>query len=263
MLPTTLAKGAFVSRSMKAELEWKKDIQLGDRGAAAKRVQEHLTLNGHPVVIDSDFGPATEKSLRKFQSSKGLAVTGVADRATHEALVDPMVRALHPIAGDGLGLSDLAHRYALQHVAAGAREAGGDNRGPWVRAYLGWDGKEARWCAGFVCYALEQAAHAKGVAPPIKSSASCDTLALQAKQSGRFVPGAQLSAGSRPTKLKPGSFFLVRAAPTDWIHVGIVADADPATFDTVEGNTNDEGSPNGYEATTRVRGYAAKDFIVW
>jgi len=32
-------------------------------------------------------------------------------------------------------------------------------------------------------------------------------------------------------------------------------------FETIEGNTNDEGSPNGYEVCRRIRGYRKKDFI--
>jgi len=34
-------------------------------------------------------------------------------------------------------------------------------------------------------------------------------------------------------------------------------------FQTIEGNTNDDGSREGYEGCQRVRGYASKDFIVW
>jgi hypothetical protein len=33
-------------------------------------------------------------------------------------------------------------------------------------------------------------------------------------------------------------------------------------FETIEGNTNDEGSREGYEVCHRVRGYGSKDFIL-
>jgi hypothetical protein len=268
MLPNTIAAGSYLSPAMKKELDWTTPLQSGAKGAGVKRLQEHLVLNGLPLGIDSDFGPATLKRVKDFQTKRALPVTGVVDAATHAALVEPMVRAIRPIPAQGRTLSELTAAYALQHVEQGPREAGGDNRGPWVRAYLGWDGPEARWCAGFVCYALEQAAHTLGVKAPIGSSASCDVLALNAKaakQSNgqpRFVRGATLSAAQRQA-LPAGSFFLVRKTATDWIHVGILADADADTFDTVEGNTNNEGSSNGFEATTRTRNYKDKDFIVW
>ena len=35
------------------------------------------------------------------------------------------------------------------------------------------------------------------------------------------------------------------------------------TFNTVEGNTDSNGSSNGFEAIESVRNYTKKDFIVW
>jgi hypothetical protein len=43
--------------------------------------------------------------------------------------------------------------------------------------------------------------------------------------------------------------------------VGIVAAARPDAFHTIEGNTNDAGDRDGYEACARVRGYDRKDFV--
>ncbi len=44
---------------------------------------------------------------------------------------------------------------------------------------------------------------------------------------------------------------------------GIVLRAAEEVFETIEGNTNDEGSREGYEVCQRVRGYPGKDFIVF
>ena len=56
---------------------------------------------------------------------------------------------------------------AGQHLAQGPREVGGDNRGPWVRAYMGGqDGKWARWCAGFVSTLLAQGCAALKIQTP-------------------------------------------------------------------------------------------------
>ena len=175
-----------------------------------------------------------------------------------------IVKALNPIAAGGKSLSALAAAYAKQHIKNRPREAGGDNRGPWVRSYLDWDGKDARWFAGFVCFALEQAAHTLGVQLPIKSSSSCDVLAMEAKTAGKFVPESRVRSGAFAKKdLVPGTFFLVRKVPEDWVHVGIVTAPAKESFDTAEGNTDSGGSSNGFEAAERARGYASKDFIVW
>jgi len=79
---------------------------------------------------------------------------------------------------------------------------------------------------------------------------------------GRLLTQPPLSQRSRIT---PGSFFLRLAAhgePFEYGHTGIVVDADGDTFKTIEGNTNDDGSFEGYEVCARVRGYPNIDFIV-
>jgi hypothetical protein len=243
MLPTSLREGAYVPKRVKDEIDFNAPIERGAKKMPAQRVQEFLTLNGFAVAVDGDFGEATEKRVRDFQADRGLKVTGVVDFATHEELVAPMVRALNPIAAGGKTLSALALAYARQHIKQRAREVGGDNRGPWVRAYLGWDGPDARWCAGFVCFALEQAANTLGVKPPIASSSSCDTLANEAKSANKFVPESRVRSGAFPkSDLAPGSFFLVRKVPGDWVHVGMLTAVAAKTFDTAEGNTDSNGS---------------------
>ena len=262
MLPGTLHPKSYLTKSARRELEFTKPIAKGAGKAEAKRVQEHLCLNGHAVPIDGNFGPATEQQVKAFQSARGLPASGIVDMATFEKLVDPMVRALQPVSTAGKSLSQLVVDYARQHVKQHPLGVGGPNAGPWVRMYLGWEGVEAKWCAGFVCYALEQAADALGKKPPIASSASCDVLAERAKMAGLFVPEKAVATGTAP-RPRDGSFFLVRRTPTDWIHVGILFDAGSKTFGTLEGNTNSNGSSNGIEAIEQVRNYSSKDFIVW
>lgn len=249
---------------VQAELAFPGPVQKGAKGVKAKRVQEWLTLRGFPLVIDSDFGGATDTQVRAFQARERLPINGIVDQVTFTTLTSPLARATALQSANGRTLSQLIAAYAAQHVAEHPREAGGDNLGPWVRAYLGWDGAEARWCAGFACTAPEQAAATLGVGQPIASSASCDTLADRAKTAGKFIAGTKIANGQVPrSTIKPGSFFLVRATPSDWVHVGVVKAAGADSFSTYEGNTNDNGSSNGFEAVSRERGYASKDFIVW
>lgn len=244
-----------------AELAFSGTVQRGLKNAKVRRVQEWLTLQGFPLEIDNDFGGATETQVRAFQTREGLPTNGVVDQAVFQALSKPLARATTLQPAGGRSLSQLVADYAAQHIKEHPLEAGGPNAGPWVRAYMGWDGEDALWCAGFTCTMLEQAAATLQTAQPIQSSASCDTLADRAKTAGKFVSGAKAASGQ--VSIPPGSFFLVRASPTDYTHVGIVGAASHDTFVTYEGNTNNGGSRNGFEAISRVRNYTGKDFIVW
>jgi hypothetical protein len=74
------------------------------------------------------------------------------------------------------------------------------------------------------------------------------------------VGEAEVAAGKR---IPPGSIFLARATPSDWTHTGIVVESASESFETIEGNTNDDGCREGYEVCQRTRGYGSKDFVVF
>jgi len=234
-----------------------KALKRGDRGAQPRLVQEWLTLQGFAVVVDGDFGPATDVAVRDFQKRKGLAVDGVVGKNTFKALSEPMQRVLASIAPKStLGATVVA--YAKQHLKAHPREVGGQNKGPWVRLYMdGNEGADFPWCAGFVCFLLKQACDAHKIELPIEPSVSCDSLAASAKRESVFLS----EKDAKSTSVRPGSFFLVRRTDTDWTHVGIVTRDTADIIETVEGNTNDEGSREGFEVCARKRGYKSKDFI--
>jgi hypothetical protein len=242
-----------------SELELDRDYRRGDRGAKVRLVQEWLTLNDVAVVPDGKFGAATEAAVIAFQKKRKLAPTGVATTKTFEALVEPMKAALVDIPKKGnLGATVVA--YAKQHLKSQPREVGGENEGPWVRLYMnGNEGAQFPWCAGFACFVLRQACAAHGIGTPITPSVSCDSLAASAKLNGLFVRETEAD----PARIKAGSLFLNRRTPEDWTHVGIVTAATPEFFSTVEGNTNDQGSREGFEVCARTRGYASKDFVVF
>src|SRR5262245_50883951 len=63
---------------------------------------------------------------------------------THEELVAPIVKALK--SNRGSGKEPFRPRRGLRqakHIKNHPKEAGGDNRGPWVRSYLDWDSCDA------------------------------------------------------------------------------------------------------------------------
>ena len=251
---------AYVQR----ELAMGSAPQLGSRGSDVRRVQEWLGLHGCATGIDADFGLATQSALEKFQRQARLTETGKVDAATWDALVAPMRRALAvPKLAASATLAATTLKFAQLHLAQHPREVGGDNCGPWVRLYMsGTQGPAHYWCAGFVTFVLRQACIALDRPMPLPGSQSCDSLAYQARERGLFVAGSAIANGSASwAELRPAAIFLVRNTATDWTHTGFAHGASAEVFFTIEGNTNDDGSNNGYEVCARTRSLPKKDFI--
>lgn len=243
-----------------SDLTLDKNYKKGDKGKEVKLIQEWLSLNGYGVCIDGDFGPATDYAVRDFQRKKRLKIDGIVGKKTFAKLIIPMRNSLNRISPEGKSLGELVVSYAEQHLKENPREMGGQNKGPWVRLYMkGKEGLEWAWCAGFACFILRQACMSLGVPLPLKTSVSCDSLAGNAKGNGIFINESKITDKSQIT---PGSLFLNRRTSTDWVHAGIVVRADDEVFEAIEGNTNDEGSREGYEVCRRIRGYKKKDFIL-
>lgn len=249
---------------VKKELEFPGETSLGATGMKARRVQEWVTFHKFGTNIDDDFGPATERCVRNFQTAKGLPSNGKVDSNTWEKLVEPLKKALTDITpATNDTLASLTLKYAQQHLKIHPIELGKQNRGAWVRVYMnGVDGAHRLWCAGFVTFVLKQACDTLEMPMPISGSVSCDTLAEQAKQAGLFVRGTSVANGETPwTSLGKSQIFLVRASATDWTHTGFCFNGSGQTFSTVEGNADFGGSNNGFEVTKLVRSVADKDFI--
>jgi len=243
-----------------SDLELDRDYKRTDGGPKVKLIQEWLCLNGFQLTPDGDFGAATEFAVKQFQAKAGLTQDGIVGPLTFARLIQPMTDALKAIPATGQSLGQMVVLYAQQHQRQVPREVGGQNRGPWVRLYMdGNEGEQWAWCAGFACFLLKQACQALAVPLPLAPSFSCDSLAAGAQQRGLFLTGAP---DIDKTRLTPGSFFLIRRTASDWMHTGIVTTAGAEVVQTIEGNTNDDGSREGYEVCQRVRGYNDKDFIV-
>jgi hypothetical protein len=226
-----------------------------DRREHIKHIQEWLCLHDFGVVIDGELGLATKLALQRFQRAHDLAATGTDDQQTIGALTKPIrdVQSLRlPVYK--MSYSATVAFCAAQHLREHPREVGGQNRGPWVRLYM--DGREGDpWCAGFVTYIIKQAAELLKIEPPIAGSVSSALLAGQAKAAHLQVNCA--------TKPPPGSIMLVKGGAHGYNHCGIVVSSGADTFETIEGNTNDSGSAEGYEVCKRTRSYGGKEFIVW
>jgi len=228
------------------------------KGKGARLVQEYLAINGINVVIDSDFGDATAEGIAQFCRRQGIPAAQTVDQALMDRLAQPVLRAIAPISPKAnLGTTVVA--IAQQHLKEHPIEVGKPNSGPWVRLYMsGSEGKDFAWCAGFVTYLVRDAAKAHGAASPVVRTFSCDTLALDAIDKKRHVKRTS------PSSAPPGSIFLVPHAINrrDWIHTGLITGGNGTVFNTIEGNTNDEGSREGFEVCARIRACAKVDVIL-
>jgi hypothetical protein len=238
-------------------------LSNGSMGPGVRRLQEWLGFGGCPTSIDGDFGGGTLRALNKFQKSRQLPVTAALDPQTWSQLVQPMTSllAIRPAASS---LPAAMLELAEAHLARRPIELGGDNRGPWVRMYMnGNEGREWRWCAGFVCFVMKQACSALRRDPPIRTTFSCDSLAAFARETRRLRRGEDIANGEVPwSEVGPLAIFLVRHSPGDWCHTGFAVRGEGGTFATIEGNTNDDGSSNGFEVCGRSRSVKEKDFIL-
>ena len=242
-------------------------LTIGAKGPAVVRLQEWLTLNGHSVVIDGDFGPATRAALIAFQAKlrkRGYVIllNGAVCSATSRGLLDSIIDALMFGSVEttyAKRVVDVAKRHLKHHP----REVGGQNSGPWVRVYMdGRQGPSWPWCAGFVTHILRQAAPPDGGIAIGSRTFSCDVLANDYAKMGKLL--VQPDAKTVSEKVKPGDLFFVvnRSNPSDRTHVGIVTKVEPGVVHTIEGNTNDEGSREGHEVCARVRGVGRLDFAI-
>ncbi|HEY0085585.1 MAG TPA: hypothetical protein VGB65_06710 [Allosphingosinicella sp.] len=243
------------------EKELKLHAPIGPgKSNGATLIQELLALNGINVAIDRDFGPATKAGLAAFCAKQGIPGVESVNQDLMDWLAQPLLRAILPVAPKAT-LGETIVAIGERHVREHPIEVGGANGGPWVRLYMrGNHGPDYLWCAGFVSYILAAAARVHGQPSPVKYTFSCDAIANEAKSRGKYKK--KMSPADAP----PGSIFIVPSATNaaDWIHTGIIAGSTPAktVFNTIEGNTNQGGSRNGFEACARIRACANVDVVL-
>ena len=237
------------------------------------KIQSWLTLfelvnpgSGTLTGIDGDFGPATEKAVMNFQKAKGIPQTGVVDAAVFSLLCSPLQKAFETTpTGNGLRQRILsAAKLQIENFPYELTINNASNSGPWVRSYMdGQEGKKLLWCMGFVQAIIDQGASSlnKNFKDLMPLTFSCDTIGNTGIAKGLLTRFAKVRQD--PSVVKPGDVFLIQQAPLDWIHTGIIVSVGNDIFETIEGNTNNDGSHNGTRACKRVRNFRTSKLDVF
>lgn len=257
-------------------------LRVSHDPAAVRRLQTWLVVRGYCIWvnpanapgIDGDYGPGTQAGVEAFARSNGIAPL-VDDRFWFR-LTSPMLAASSYVP-TAKTLGDAIVQVAEVHVQQQAREArmvvdgrlaGADNSGPWPAVY-NRNANRDPWCQGFVLAMIDQASRALGVAPVFSPAIGgrawnlwVPDMVTEARRLGRFVSGHDTAR-----RVGPGSLFFAQGYVQGdggrvWshVHIGIVSADMGDTVYTIEGNTNDNGSSNGWLALKCKRSRAGLDF---
>jgi hypothetical protein len=225
-------------------------VKLGAKGAQVKRLQLLLCAVRQYTKVDGVFGPATDAAVRAFQAGHGLRVDGVVGPRTWAALALAITGTPKTDRGPVLpdaqqqSVAQAMLRIALGEMAAGAREIGGNNMGPWVKKYTGGhEGLEWQWCAAFATWCYQQACKGLKLKPALVERLNCTRLHAEAKGKGLLAAPA------------PGCIFLLKGKKGGYVHAGLVREVSRDYIRTVEGNTTvkDEPGPDVVCSRWRLR----------
>lgn len=255
----------MIREDYKKELElFPYTIKVGEKGTGyTKKIQEWLCLHKYHtkkfwvnVQVDDWYGNGTASAVKTFQQINGLEETGEVDNQTWIYLTAPMMRAFKEIVfRNSESIQKRLVAYMAQFVFEHPTELGNANKGPWVRSFMkGKEGDWAAWCNGVVSTALDHAASSMGLEmtqflPWSWSTQESKKNALKDNNSSIFIDRKKLKASD----ISVGDLFLVVNSKGTPRHIGVVSGIDGEVFACYEGNTNDEGSREGYELCERRR----------
>lgn len=240
-----------------------RSITFGETSKNVRMAQGAVSLLGQGIVVDGNYGPATQQGFDAFRAFYGLPV-GARSLSQIDWLY--LMRKLYCAENrnpDELLTDDSPDRLrellcwmAWQFLDKNPREVN-SNEGPWVAMFNNGDDGIA-WCAAFVTSLSVAAAEALLIAPPMPFGTYCPTLASIAKTSNRYTED--------PSRVKRGDWmFFKPEAGVGYKHIGIVVstpDLNSMTCLTIEGNTNEAGSYEGVIVGRKVRGLQNKAFCL-
>lgn len=259
------SKILMIKKHYLQELRFDQPISENSNSTEIRKVQEWINLQERlnenwtiKVATDGTYNQQTKIAVGEFQKMKGITKDGIVGKQTFYELTAPLRNAMTKLEPKET-FSKTFIAYAKQHLVQNPRELG-QNEGPWVRSYMGGnEGRQWPWNVGFVQTVLDQACYTHNfrftdILPLTYSNDVMGNYALEKnilrRNNSDYIP-------------KPGDIFLMVKSLDDWTHSGIVTAVEGEWIITIEGNTNDEGSREGYEVCKRKRNFKTRniDFI--
>ncbi|MBA3828686.1 MAG: CHAP domain-containing protein [Taibaiella sp.] len=127
----------------------------------------------------------------------------------------------------------------------------GSNSGPMVDAYLAATGLRPgyAWCQSFVYWCYQQAAMQLHQTNPVRKTAGAMACWYKALPAMRITKPEALQ---HPLLIGPGTQFILDYGHGEG-HTGIVERTEGLVIHTIEGNSNTDGSREGYEVVRHKR----------
>jgi hypothetical protein len=238
-------------------------IKAGERNGEIVKVlkaqlNQVLGLSGAQMLaIDNpNFGPKMTQAVMMFQArnvdSQGtpLKTDGEVGSVAWEVLFGPDSVPVATQADDEL--LRVAITMAQAEEVAQVREVRPPaNRGPRVDEYQTRTGLKLKagadgfaWCACFVYWSFDEAAKRLGRRNPVIRTAGCQDHWNRARDAGiSQISGTR--ATNKPELVSPGMVFIM-AFGQGTGHTGIVESVHGGFITTVEGNSNNQGSRDGF-----------------
>ena len=229
-------------------------LHRGELGSAdVKALQARLNELGFGrLVVDGDFGEATENAVLHFQArnstpdGKPLVIDGEVGESTWAALFGPgavfSTQALDPNAS----MRDLVIDIAASQIGV-VEQPRGSNRGPEVDVYIRTTGLNPAhdsfpWCVCFLYWVFGQAAKIKRIENPLPKTAGVIALwNLGRHTEAQVVRKSEANART----IEPGMIFMLNLGGGKG-HAGLVIEVQGDHIITIEGNTNPGGSSDGF-----------------
>jgi hypothetical protein len=213
----------------------------GSQGDVVKEIQTLLNKFGNQLVVDGDFGNATLAAVTKFQQQNGLTATGQVDPITLDVLRRTKNLSLGSVALQYVGQTEKPGNQGFNNEAfENKMEAVGFEKGH-------------AWCSYFAELCAKEAMPEKFAEFDKLFSASAVQTFFNFQKAGYKIT-------SYPVKDSVVVWQNYKSGKPQWNgHVGICTEViDKESFKSVEGNTNDEGSREGYIVAKKSRKLGVK-----
>ena len=218
--------------------------------AIVKAIQKQLNVKGcGPIDVDGDYGSNTYSAVKLFQTRNSdseenpLEADGKVGAITWATLFGG--NDAPPVTASAKGLLTKAIEIAVSQIGV-KEQPPFSNRGPEVdeylrRAGLNPVGQHYSWCMAFVYWCFDEAARSLGRNNPLVKTAGC----LNHWNSATCPKVKMADAVNNPALVKPGHIFIIDHGHGNG-HTGIVESVNGGMINSIEGNTNNDGSANGY-----------------